>query len=173
MDIKISNAISFIRLQQMAIREEIKSINNAIQLLSGNISAEPSAPAIRYLKLDDDPTKRRRGRPAKVIYVQEDVHEKKEKLRLNDKIIRILRSKYRFMHDVELATACINNYASERALSKEEVLERVHHAIDALKSENKIIEFPGLDLKRVYFGFEEWLDRNGEIAPEHMYISGN
>ncbi len=169
----IASAITFIRQKQAALREEIQSIDKAIQLLlSGDVTQQeqPKEKPVKYIKIEDDPLKRKRGRPAKVIYVQDSVQEKREKLRLNEKIVRILRSKYRFLSEAEIVSACINNYASERALSREEVLAKVKLALGELEKEKKVVEFAGMDMKKNYWGFEEWINRKGEIEPEHMYI---
>ena len=177
----ISEAINLIKKTQAELREEILSIDRAIQMLLSDsqpqqqlapVKKEKKEKVVRYIKLDDG-IKRKRGRPAKVIYVQEKGEEKKEKLGLSNKILRILRSKYRFMHESEIVAACINNYASERALPKAEVAKRVSDTLKALKKDNELIEFTGLDMKKTYWGFEEWLNGKGNIKEENKYITSN
>ncbi len=172
MDSSTSAAVSFLKEKHKEYREEIAAIDKAIAMLSGSFT-ELKQQSVKYIKLEEEnPLKRKRGRPAKVIYVQPEVKEKREKLTLPDKIIRVLRSKYRFLHESEIVSICISNYSSERNLPKEEVAKNVSDALKTLKKEGKVINYSGLDMKKTYWGFEEWLNRKGEIKEENMYEMG-
>lgn len=80
---------------------------------------------------------------------------------IGESIRNLITTKKRFLHNKEITDMLLLKYQYR---GRKKFSRQISSILSKLKKENKIVSFrEGLSQKNVYWGLEEWLDKNNEI----------
>jgi hypothetical protein len=84
----------------------------------------------------------------------------------------IIKNEDRFLHNREITETYIRNFP-EKVKDREKTARQISATLSFLKKDNKLTNYTiGNSLKHNFWGFNDWLNSDGNIKPGYMYIAG-
>ena len=191
---QVKDVIALLESKRAEYEQNLRSLEQTIHILRGSvlgssskilspISALVNAPERtgkrgrpRKYPLPDENApvqeKRGRGRPRLDSYSERPAAQKGKKLTLGDKLLLIIRGENRFLHNREITDTYVSRYP-EKGEDRDRTARQISAMLSIMRRDGKCVNYQiGNSLKYTFWGFQEWLNEDGNIKPAYMYHAG-
>ncbi len=185
---QVREVISLLESKRAEYEQSLRALEQTIHILKGNTGTAPkfSSSISEFVNLPQRTGKRgrprkfpisdtpsvpkvpgKRGRPRLDPSMARPV--KTKKITVNDKLLLILRGENRFLHSREIVDIYSSRYP-EKYEDRDRLARQLSAMLSIMRRDGKIVNWQiGNSLKYTFWGFQEWLNEDGNIKTNFMY----